>query len=231
MRYLTAGTGDCIITTGYQGGGFNDEYHKWLIECQDGEAMTGIYDTFKQFLGIAQVWCYFSFPKKPPSLGIYPFYPWCNVRNLTIGEYYCYDKVFPADTVDTFVTALYAPVSVDPVVPVGMKCCRTPESYRIDYNRCQWKYTHDKAGEHYDGYWIVKCDTDFIMTGMGQAINPWDNQLHFVWIQCCPLINAPEIIPQSRQIGYSSARSNYVTNVGYSSARSNYVSAAGRSFW
>lgn len=35
------GTGDCIVASGYLGGGFNDEYHQWLVECADGEAMIG----------------------------------------------------------------------------------------------------------------------------------------------------------------------------------------------
>ncbi|XP_055342630.1 uncharacterized protein LOC129591122 [Paramacrobiotus metropolitanus] len=185
------GSGDCIITTGYLGGGFADDYQKWLIECADGEAMIGIFDLYKQFLGINQVWCFFMFPMKPPSNGLYPYYPSCNVRNLTLREYYCYDKFFPMDTVDTFVTGYYGASSADPMQVTLQKCCKTPPGYKIDYTRCQWKYTHDKAGEHYDGYWVVKCDTHYVMTGTGQATNPWDSQLHIVWIQCCPVVTVP----------------------------------------
>jgi hypothetical protein len=38
---MILGSGDCTLTASNQGGGFNDEYHKWLIECADGEAMIG----------------------------------------------------------------------------------------------------------------------------------------------------------------------------------------------
>ncbi|XP_055342676.1 uncharacterized protein LOC129591161 [Paramacrobiotus metropolitanus] len=259
QNYRCFGTGDCIISAGYMGGGFTDAYDRWLIECADGEAAIvdfdpnslpgnsregivmygrclvlsyttlfkprpvvqflqlfwsfiflkpliicernlgehsfsclpirgGIYDGYKKFSGISQVWCYFAFPLKPPGKGFYPYYPHCNVRNITIHEYYCYDKYYPVDTVDTFVTGYYSPTNYDPAEPSLQKCCRTPPGYRIDYNRCQWKYTHDRMGEHYDGYWLVKCDTNFIMTGTGQARNPYDNQTHWVWIQCCPTV-------------------------------------------
>ncbi|XP_055342608.1 uncharacterized protein LOC129591103 [Paramacrobiotus metropolitanus] len=187
-RTLCFGSGDCIITAGYRGGGFDDEYHRWLIECDDGEAVIGIYDTYMQFMAMSQVWCFFSFPLKPPGKGIYPYYSTCNVRNFTLNEFYCYDKMFPEDTVDTFVTGYWAATSADPIQPTLQKCCKTPKGYRIDYSRCQWKYTHDKNGEHYDGYWVVKCDTNYVVTGTGQALNPWDNVKHFTWIQCCPVI-------------------------------------------
>ncbi|XP_055333948.1 uncharacterized protein LOC129585331 [Paramacrobiotus metropolitanus] len=182
------GTGDCVIAAGNLGGGQNNDREKWMIECGDGEGMIGIYDFNYQFRGLSQVWCYFMFPLKPPSQGIYPYYPYCNVRNLTLREFYCYDQYYPGDTYNTFVTGLFALESYDPVYPSLMKCCKTPPQYALDYSRCQWKYTHDKYGEHYDGQWIVKCDTNFVMTGLGQAMNPWDNYFHWVWIQCCPYI-------------------------------------------
>ncbi|XP_055347417.1 uncharacterized protein LOC129594673 isoform X2 [Paramacrobiotus metropolitanus] len=199
-HFKVFGTGDTLITTTYYGGGTLLENERWLIECNDGEGMVGIYDTTHQFVGISQVWCYFLFPKKPPSNGIYPFYSGCNVRNFTAyHEFYCYDKLWPADTTDTFVTGLYSAVSLDPVVPNLMKC-KTPSGYRLDYNRCQWKYTHDKAGEHYDGYWVTKCDTNFVMTGMGKAMNPWEGQEHFTYIQCCPVISVGRMLDISQEL-------------------------------
>lgn len=38
---FNSGTGDCIVAIGYLAGGFDDEYHRWMIECSDGEAMIG----------------------------------------------------------------------------------------------------------------------------------------------------------------------------------------------
>ncbi|XP_055342641.1 uncharacterized protein LOC129591132 [Paramacrobiotus metropolitanus] len=194
QRYKSYGTGDTIIATGYLGGGSVDEYQRWLIECNDGEGMTGIFAAaLMPFYGISQVWCNFLFPRKPPSAGIYPYYPSCNVRNMSVHELYCYDKVWPRDTADTFVTGLYSSVNYDPVSPTLFKCCKTPTGYKLDYNRCQWKYTHDKMGEHYDGYWITKCDTNNVMTGIGWAKSPWDDQFHYTWIQCCPVVYLPGV--------------------------------------
>ncbi|XP_055342606.1 uncharacterized protein LOC129591101 [Paramacrobiotus metropolitanus] len=189
-RHKCFGTGDCILGTNYFAGGYSDPYNKWLTECNDGEAMIGIFDAVRMFIGVEQVWCKFMFPMKPPSKGIYPFYSSCNVRNVTMGakEFYCYDKYWPKDTVDTFTTGLFSNVFQDPGVPSLMKCCKTPAGYHIDYSRCEWKYTHDKRGEHYDGYWLVKCETNEVMTGLGQAVNPNDGLNHFVWMQCCPVI-------------------------------------------
>ena len=39
--HLIAATGDCILSTAYHSGGFNDENNRWLTECNDGEGMIG----------------------------------------------------------------------------------------------------------------------------------------------------------------------------------------------
>ncbi|XP_055344925.1 uncharacterized protein LOC129592815 isoform X2 [Paramacrobiotus metropolitanus] len=183
------GTGDCIITL--TSGGHSDNQHKWNTECHDGEALVGILDAGSDYQGFGQVWCRFMFPKKAPAFGVYPYYPWCNVRDITVHEHYCYDRKYPSDTYDTFVTALtssqFYPGGVS--VSNSFKCCRLPDGYHLDYRRCEYKYTHDKFGEHYDGsFWIVQCDRYYLLTGLGQAINPWTNAQHYVWIQCCPLV-------------------------------------------
>ncbi|XP_055347437.1 uncharacterized protein LOC129594690 [Paramacrobiotus metropolitanus] len=144
------------------------------------------------------------FSKKPPSNGFYPYYSMCNVRNLSQQEYYCYDKYWPQDTSNTFVTGLWGLAAGGALanVPTRMKCCKAPSGYKLDYTRCQWKYTHDKAGEHYDGAWLVKCDTNYIMTGLGSAVNPWDGAVHFTWIQCCPVISTDDYHDEKQQIIY-----------------------------
>ncbi|XP_055342661.1 uncharacterized protein LOC129591149 [Paramacrobiotus metropolitanus] len=117
--------------------------------------LAGYYDRHKCF----EVRCKFMFPMKPLSKGVYSFYSICNVRNITKGvkEFYCY--------------GLFSSIFQDPGGPSLIKCCKTPPGYHIDYSRCEWKFTDDKRGEHYDGYWLAKCDTNEVMIGLGQAVN------------------------------------------------------------
>ncbi|XP_055344953.1 uncharacterized protein LOC129592845 [Paramacrobiotus metropolitanus] len=190
------GTGDCIISL--TSGGHADDQHKWNTECHDGEAIVAIQDYGSDYQGFGQVWCKFMFPRKPPTFGMYPYYPWCNIRDMSLKEYYCYDKMYPSDTYDTFMTALssmqYFPGGIS--VSNSYKCCRLPEGYHLDYRRCEYKYTHDRWGEHYDGiFWFVICEKNYLVTGLGQSTNPWTNALHYVWIQCCPLVFNPFFQP------------------------------------
>ncbi|GAV02020.1 hypothetical protein RvY_12634-2 [Ramazzottius varieornatus] len=144
------------------------------------------------------LWCKFMFPKKKPTFGIYPYYDYCNVRNLapTYKEFYCYDKYYPSDSYDTFVTG----ISKDQPSSPGhmMKCCKLPYGYHLDYSRCEYKYNHDKFGEMYDEHnmWVTKCDRDFVLTGIGRAINPWRGiaDYDYVWAQCCPLFYDPAYV-------------------------------------
>lgn len=143
-------------------------------------------------------------------------FAWMYYRNFTQLEYYCYDKYFPYDTLDTFTTGLhpykvfsrYFQISClkgcghrlhmillmslwwnavsnkqytepkpgvtgfQPDAERSSHCTasdsairpgpagslfalvldgrqnfpagKTPPGYKLDYNRCQWKYTHDK---------------------------------------------------------------------------------------
>ncbi|XP_055350531.1 uncharacterized protein LOC129597110 [Paramacrobiotus metropolitanus] len=214
-RYTSYGTGDTLINV--MTGGHADDAHRWATECMDGEAMVGVHDG-GDYGGLGNIWCKFMFPKKKPSFGIYPYFDFCNVRNLDVmHEYYCYDKYYPMDTYDTFVTGFnptvgyfYAGTLGTPLNPALTdlnagnlrndnlyKCCKLPHGYHLDYSRCQYRYTHDKFGEHYDEntMFMGKCDRDAVMTGIGRGENPWTAGLNFVWVQCCPLFYDPTFIP------------------------------------
>ncbi|XP_055351829.1 uncharacterized protein LOC129598099 [Paramacrobiotus metropolitanus] len=165
------------------------------------------------------MWCKFMFPMKKPAGGMYPYYDYCNVRDLTAGapalvgqksmEFYCYDKYYPLDTYDTFVTAYMLPsayyrtgIAATANIFVSTtresyKCCRLPQGYHVDYSRCMYKYSHDKYGEHYDEnqMFLMKCEKDHVMTGIGKAEGPWDSYTHLVWIQCCPLFYNTDYVP------------------------------------
>ena len=68
------------------------------------------------------------------------------------------------------------------------KCCRTPPGYFIDYTSCYYKPTRDQYWEYYDNiHFVVYCDTSYIVTGMAKKINPYDDQYHLEWVQCCRL--------------------------------------------
>ncbi|OWA52479.1 hypothetical protein BV898_16932 [Hypsibius exemplaris] len=180
------GTGDCILQLA--AGGHADDQHKWNSECHDGEGIIGL-NGGGDYQGFGTIWCRFLFPKKAPTFGLYPYYDYCNLRDISLREFYCYDKLYPVDTYDTFATA----VSSSQYYPGGLsvsssyKCCRLPLGYHFDYRLCEYKYTHDRWGEHYGGpAWIVKCDRNYLVTGFGQGHNPWTNALHYTWVQCCP---------------------------------------------
>lgn len=216
-NFICFGTGDCILNTGHQEGGMRDASHKWNVECHDGEAIIGVEDVDDNFETIRDVWCKFSFPHKKPSGGYYPYYPHCHVRNFTEEQYTCFDPENPEETIHTFMSGLWTHTfASDDFIPETMKCCRTPPGYYIEYEKCYYKFTHDKYGEHYDGYWLVKCDTNFIATGLGQSINPWDVGLHFVWLQCCPYFYAP---PSAHNafLGNHETKEQYPSQVGYGS--------------
>ncbi|OQV24810.1 hypothetical protein BV898_01400 [Hypsibius exemplaris] len=182
--YSCYGVGACEITI--HTGGIPDDIHRWAVECHDGEAMTGLDGVG----GFGTAWCKFMFPKKKPSFGIYPYYEYCNVRDVSImKEYYCYDRFYPYDTYDTFVTA-YDSTDV-------YKCCKLPHGYHLDYSRCEYKYSHDRWGEPYDEntMWPTRCDRDYLLTGIGKAMNPWTEAMNYVWSQCCPVFYDPAYIP------------------------------------
>ncbi|GAU95196.1 hypothetical protein RvY_06856-2 [Ramazzottius varieornatus] len=110
------------------------------------------------------------FPYKPSTSGIYPYFPNCIVRNITLFDT---DFQYRLDRIREDQTTLY-------------KCCRTPFGYYIDYTSCYYRPTRDQYWEYYDATnFVVYCETGYVMTGMARKINPYDNEYHLEWIQCC----------------------------------------------
>ena len=72
----------------------------------DGEALIGIQDWNNDFERIETIACKFMFPNKPPTMGVYPYYPFCNVRNYT-AQLFCFDPQNFTRTVDTFMTGTF----------------------------------------------------------------------------------------------------------------------------
>ncbi|GAU92303.1 hypothetical protein RvY_04400-2 [Ramazzottius varieornatus] len=138
-------------------------------------------------------------PYKPPTNGIYPFYPNCFTKNFTT-QFFCYTPRFHDAAVDSFITAffdnefsfnLYRPF-VDDSAPY--KCCKAPTGYYIDYSSCYYMPTHDQFWEYYDspiqlsgGYFLVYCATGYVMTGLAKKAHPVTQEYHIEWIQCCRL--------------------------------------------
>ncbi|OQV13989.1 hypothetical protein BV898_11761 [Hypsibius exemplaris] len=150
-------------------------------------------DFTDDFIRVQQLWCKFTFPLKPPTNGLYPYYQRCHVRNIT-DTFHCYDPLRHNLTSDTFMTALqssnlnfnsYRLTGIDLVSPY--KCCKTPPGYYIDYVSCYYMPTHDAYFEYYDSpnNFIVYCSQGYVMTGMAKKINPFTGEWRHDWIQCC----------------------------------------------
>ncbi|XP_055348222.1 uncharacterized protein LOC129595292 [Paramacrobiotus metropolitanus] len=196
--YTPYGTGDTIMQTwdAHIGANYNQPERKWIVECFDGEAVIGM-GNGDDFTRIWWVWCKFMFPYKPPSQGLYPYYPSCHVRNFTI-QFFCYTALQHEKTVNTFITGFYGKqwnfiMSRAPPPPPGdllnpYKCCKTPPGYYIDYTACYYQPTHDQYWEYYDtpSYFLTFCATGYVMTGLPRKLNPYTNpDSHIDWIQCC----------------------------------------------
>ncbi|XP_055349906.1 uncharacterized protein LOC129596602 [Paramacrobiotus metropolitanus] len=201
--YQNFGTGDTVIAVLQSHGGPNDWRSRWHIECMDGEAMWGIHDLTDDFQRLWFIWCKFMFPYKPPSNGLYPYYPSCHTRNITM-EFFCYDPRDNVATLNSFVTGWWDneyQFRVDRVKDdrtSTLKCCKTPTGYYIDYTSCLYKSTHDQFYEYYDGlYFVVLCDTGYVMTGTAVKIHPTVGEYYIDWIQCCRLgfLAGPSMIP------------------------------------
>jgi len=193
--YRTYGTGDTVIQVAHANGGPKTAHRKWQVECLDGEAVTGISDFVFDFGGLTNVWCKFLFPYKPPATrGLYPYYPFCHVRDFT-RQFFCYEPDNHTTTANTFITGFWDDDSSfwvyrerqDPVQPY--KCCRTPPGYYIDYVSCYYMWSHDQYWEYYDSqYVLLQCATGYIMTGISKKKSPIvPAEYHIEWIQCCRL--------------------------------------------
>ncbi|OQV20967.1 hypothetical protein BV898_05042 [Hypsibius exemplaris] len=191
-EYTVYGTGDTVLATFHAHGGPSTGNRKWHMECLDGEAMIGIQDWVNDYNQITQLWCKFMFPNKPPTNGLYPYYPNCFVRNYTT-QFHCYQPKEHSASINTFVTALWdndfqwwqfrgVPDNIAPY-----KCCKMPIGYHVDYSSCYYMPTKDMYGEYYDdsNRFLVYCATGHVMTGIGKKVNAWSNDAHIEWIQCC----------------------------------------------
>ncbi|GAU95129.1 hypothetical protein RvY_06804 [Ramazzottius varieornatus] len=197
--YTSYGTGDTTIQLFHNAGGPLQPHQKWIAECFDGEAATGIQDQVADYKRITALWCRFTFVNKPASGGRYPYYPSCHVRNMT-DFFFCFDPQRSALTVNTFMTAVWDSESMffvnrlvrggpdaanDTIQPY--KCCKTPPGYYIDYTSCYYVPTHDIYWEYYDSpsHNIVYCRNGFVITGWAKKVNPWNKEWHLDWLQCC----------------------------------------------
>ncbi|OWA51638.1 hypothetical protein BV898_16114 [Hypsibius exemplaris] len=235
-RYYTNtnafGSGDTILSAYHGHGGTRSPNRKWNIECMDGEAMVGIHDWIDDFEKLQTIWCKFMFPYKPPSQGVYPYYPTCHYRDfgILVNQMFCFDAKNASLTINTFITALWddefqfwvyrpgsGPIVGDDRQP--FKCCKTPNGYYIDYVSCYYMPTHDVNWEYYDNpsHVIVACTTGFLMTGISKRLNPWTAELHIEWIQCCRLGYGPAVYQPSPVID-SSATANYQGRTAYYAA-------------
>ncbi|OQV13985.1 hypothetical protein BV898_11757 [Hypsibius exemplaris] len=192
QTYLSYGSGDTMIQIIHTQGGSLLPHNKWNVECLDGEAMVGINDSFDDYIRLQSAWCKFMFPLKPPTNGLYPYYPRCHVRNAT-DQYHCYVPTQHNVTSDTFITAMHThhPFSWIHRIPqdnlVPFKCCKTPLGYYIDYVSCYYQPTHDPNFEYYDSpfQFIVYCAQGHVMTGLSKKVNPYTAEHRYDWIQCC----------------------------------------------
>ncbi|XP_055332546.1 uncharacterized protein LOC129584413 [Paramacrobiotus metropolitanus] len=156
-------------------------------------------------------------------MGLYPYYPSCVVRNYTT-QFFCFDRRNSTMSINTFMTAVWddeyqwftwRPGADD---TVGMKCCKVPKGYFIDYVSCYYMSTHDEFGEYYDSLiqFMVYCSPGYVATGMSRKIDASKQNYIIDWIQCCRLGHgAPTVVsPPRAEIdgGYPSyiARENYI---------------------
>ncbi|OQV14931.1 hypothetical protein BV898_10832 [Hypsibius exemplaris] len=189
---LNYGTGDSVMTTFHNHGGSNAPYRKWLMECFDGEAMTGVNDWQNDFERIEGFACKFLFPNKPPAFR-YPYYANCFVKNYN-NQMFCFDAQNASDTIHSVITAFWDDdqqfVQIRPAIADVLqyyKCCRVPAGYYIDYVSCYYIPTHDIYWEYYDAQQqiLTQCGTGYAMTGISKKQNPWTGYFNLDWIQCC----------------------------------------------
>ncbi|XP_055333934.1 uncharacterized protein LOC129585319 [Paramacrobiotus metropolitanus] len=198
FSYLPYSTGDNIVTTWHMHGGPTLPNRKWNVECLDGEAMIGITDQIDDFQRIAAIWCRFMFPYKPPSNGVYPYYPSCVFREYRY-QFFCFDTQNASTTINTFMTGIWDNEWIFWVARIGTtrstasdyfqpyKCCKVPKGYYIDYVSCYYVSTHDPYWEFYDNVFnfVVYCGTGYVMTGIAKKIHPVGQDWYIDWIQCC----------------------------------------------
>ncbi|GAU88805.1 hypothetical protein RvY_01438 [Ramazzottius varieornatus] len=218
---ISYATGDSMFGTSHMHGGTNLPFRKWQIECLDGEALIGTQDWTNDYERIEAIYCKFMFPNKPPSMGVYPYYPYCYVKNYT-ADPFCFDRANHTRTVDTFITGLWDDDQQFLVWRIPFddtmlyKCCRVPGGYYIDYVSCYYMPTHDNYWEYYDSTQqnIVQCGTGYVMTGIAKKINPTSRVYNLEWLQCCrlgfgpPQYETPPVVYSSSNSPTYQARSN-----------------------